>query len=134
MDADTGRDGGGRFMKGNKLACGRPRGTPNQTSVDMQRIRAEVAASWDRVDGQSKLVQLAEDDFVEYLRIVVKLLPRETRVATATAPFVERLPEPHGGQARRFVDALEARERWANHSRDGFGYAPGTCAAGTPRS
>ncbi len=73
----------------------------------MRRIRAEVAATWDRVDGYSKLLQLAEDDFPEYLRIVVKLMPRETRLSLAR-PFVERRPELRGEQATRFVDALEA--------------------------
>ena len=108
MDADTGRDGGGRLTKGNKLACGRPRGTPNQTSVDMQRIRAEVAASWDRVDGQSKLVQLAEDDFVAYLRIVVKLLPKASQLESSV-PFIRRRPELRNEQSTEFIDVLEAR-------------------------
>lgn len=55
-----------------------------------------------------KLVQLAEDDFVEYLRIVVRLLPKAAQLDVA-APFVERPPEPYGDEASRFVDALKAR-------------------------
>ena len=95
MAANNGRDGSGRFTKGNRLARGRPRGTPNQSTVDMRRIRAEVADSWGRVDGYSKLEQLAEDDFVAYLRIVVKLLPKATQRDVAV-PFVERRLERHG--------------------------------------
>ncbi len=108
MDPKSGRDGSGRFSTGNKLERGRPRGTPNQTSVDMLRIPAEVAPSLDRVDGQTKLVQLAEDDFTEYLCIVVNVMPKASQV-DVSAQFVERQAQLRGEQSTRFINALEAR-------------------------
>ena len=108
MSNRAGRANNGRFAKGNKLGKGRPPGVENQTTADLPHIRNAIVESWEQVDGQAKLVQLARDDFVAYLNILARFLPRETRIAAAI-PFIEPDRRIHGPEALGFMAEVQSR-------------------------
>ena len=73
------RDEQGRFVPGWPGGPGRPKGTPEQSTTEGRRIKAAILASWDEVDGPSILRQLAHEAPTEYLRLILRCLPRDVR-------------------------------------------------------
>jgi len=71
------RDGNGRFAVGNRGGPGRPRGSLSRATVDASEIKRRLLASWERVDGDRLLDQLAADDPKAYLKLVRSLIPRD---------------------------------------------------------
>lgn len=70
------RDGRGRF-NGRRPGPGRPRGCSNHKTLRALELRQRIVDSWDRVNGDRLLDQLAKADPAEYLKLVCKLLPAE---------------------------------------------------------
>jgi len=66
----------GRFAPGTAPGPGRPKGKPNNSTIDARTLRSRIVGSWERVNGDEKLDQLAERDFTAYLRAVAGLIPR----------------------------------------------------------
>jgi hypothetical protein len=65
----------GRFLPG---TCGNRLGRPRKADhhpVDMRRIRTAILKSWDRVNGDALLDRLAEQDPLNYLRLVLAVVP-----------------------------------------------------------
>ncbi len=71
------RDADGRFAKGGAPSPGRPKGVPNRATVDGRMLRARIFESWDRVNGDRILDELARTDPKAYIKLVVKLIPRD---------------------------------------------------------
>ncbi len=96
------RAGNGRFQTGNAGGPGRPKGSPNRGTVDARPIKSELLASW-RKHGPTALETVARERPLDYLRLVVSLLPADSE---AGPPRLEGpvLPDPPGG--RREVPGL----------------------------
>ncbi len=75
LDGEAHRDTGGRFQRGAKPGPGRPKGCRNYKTLQAIELRQRIVDSWDRVNGDRLLDQLAKSDPAEYLRLVFKLLP-----------------------------------------------------------
>lgn len=73
----TDRTNTGQFAKGNSGGPGRPKGLRNRTTLDARELRRRLIDSWDRVDGDAKLAELAESDFPTYLRTIANQLPKQ---------------------------------------------------------
>ena len=90
------RTGTGRFRPGNAGGPGRPKGSPNRGTVDCRQIKSELLASW-REHGAKALETIARERPVEYVKLVVSLLPAdyETGPSRLECPV---LPDPPGGR------------------------------------
>lgn len=77
------RGASGQFAKGNPGGPGRPKGMLNSTTIDAREICRRAVDSWDRVDADAKLDDLAGRDFVSYLRFLSGLLPKNELPQTA---------------------------------------------------
>lgn len=72
-ETQSGRDKLGRFAPG---SSGRWPGTRNQITLDLAEIRQRIVDSWKSCNGNALLKQVAKDQPLEYLKLIVKLLPR----------------------------------------------------------
>ncbi len=90
------RAGNGRFRPGNAGGPGRPKGSANRGTVDARQIKSELLASW-RKHGPAALATVARERPLDYLRLVVSLLPADSE---AGPPRLEGpvLPDPPGGR------------------------------------
>ncbi len=90
------RAGNGRFRPGNAGGPGRPKGSPNRGTVDARQIKSELLASW-RTYGPAALATVAKERPLDYLRLVVALLPAysESGPSRVECPV---LPDPPGGR------------------------------------
>ena len=96
------RGGNGRFQPGNAGGPGRPKGSPNKATVDARQIKAELLASW-RKHGPAALETVAREKPLDYLRLVVSLLPSDAEPGPSRLDSI-LLPDPPGG--RRDVPGL----------------------------
>ncbi len=89
------RTGNGRFRPGNAGGPGRPKGSPNRGTVDARQIRSELFASW-RKHGPAALETVAREKPLDYLRLVVSLLPADSEPGPSRVECPV-LPDPPGG-------------------------------------
>ena len=71
------RAGNGRFRPGNAGGPGQPKRSPNRGTVDARAINSELLASW-RKHGPAALETVARERPLDYLRLVVSLLPTDS--------------------------------------------------------
>lgn len=64
---------GGRFQRGAKAGPGRPKGCRNYKTLQAIELRQRIVDSWDPVNGDRLLDQLAKSDQAKYLRLVLEL-------------------------------------------------------------
>ena len=83
----TEREADGRFLPGCSAGPGRRKGTPNQTTVDSKKVKEAILATWDSINGPKLLAAWAKENFGEYLRILVKLLPRDDTDKLVSSPW-----------------------------------------------
>ncbi len=90
------RAGNGRFRPGHAGGPGRPKGSPNRGTLDARAIKTELLASW-REHGPAALETVARERPLDYLRLVVSLLPADSE---SGPPRVECpvLPDPPRGR------------------------------------
>jgi hypothetical protein len=69
----NGGSGKGHFTKGNR---GRPVGAKNKATVNLWEIRRCMADSWVDCNGAQLLRDLARDDPLNYLKLMVALMPK----------------------------------------------------------
>ncbi len=90
------RAGNGRFRPGNAGGPGRPKGSANRGTLDARQIRSELLASW-RKHGPAALETVARERPLDYLRLVVALLPAEPDAGPSRLDST-LLPDPPGGR------------------------------------
>ncbi len=90
------RGGNGRLQPGNAGGPGRPKGSPNRGTVDAREIKSELLASW-REYGPTALATIARERPVEYVKLVVSLLPADTEPGPSRLECPV-LPDPPGGR------------------------------------
>lgn len=71
------KDGRGKFAKGNS-GGGRPKGIANETTLDLREIRRRIVNSWLTVDGDHLLEDIAREQPLDYLKLIVALMPKPT--------------------------------------------------------
>ncbi len=96
------RAGNGRFQTGNAGGPGRPKGSANRGTLDARQIKSELLASW-REHGPAALETVAREKPLDYLRLVVSLLPADSEAGPSRLECPV-LPDPPGG--RRDVPGL----------------------------
>ena len=89
------RAGNGRFRPGNAGGPGRRKGSPNRGTVDARQIKSELLASW-RKYGPKALETIARERPVEYVKLVVSLLPADSEPGPSRLDST-LLPDPPGG-------------------------------------
>jgi len=119
QDANGGRRGSdGKFLPGNRSG-GRPRGSPNKSTLDIRVVKREILASWHRIGGKSRLDEWAKANFGEYIKLIARLLPADIDLAlparepTYNGPGVVLGPGPS-----QLLQDLRAASR-ARSQRDG---------------
>ncbi len=99
------RAGNGRFQPGNAGGPGRPKGSPNRGTVDARAIKTELLASW-RKHGPAALETVAREKPLDYLRLVVSLLPADSEPSFADSQsFI--LPAPAGREGEEVPGLLD---------------------------
>lgn len=105
--AVAGRSPTGQFSPGNPGGPGRTPGSENKGTIDARKLRCRLLESWDRIEGDKLLDAFARENFGDYLKIVVKLLPKELDVdAPELARRFGHPPDPNGPIA-------QLRAKWA---------------------
>lgn len=66
------------FEKGNTLATGRPKGTPNKVSTE---IRDMVRQALDHAGGVSYLAQQAFENPTAFLTLIGKIIPNDVKIS-----------------------------------------------------
>ena len=99
------RAGNGRFQTGNAGGPGRPKGSANQGTVDARQIKAELLASW-RKHGPAALETVAREKPLDYLRLVVSLLPDDSETAPTRLDAMA-LPPPAGREGEAVPGLLD---------------------------
>lgn len=84
------RDNAGRFQSGTKPGPGRPPGTENKATSDARLIRRQVFEVWNEVDGPRILRELAATNPLDFLKLVLKTLPRQFEEAPTNPDLDER--------------------------------------------
>ena len=70
------RDSGGQFQPGCRPGPGRPKGSQNKAAL----VKQKILDCWDHIDGDERLAEWAKENFGEFLKIVVRLLPRNVEI------------------------------------------------------
>ncbi len=105
------RGAGGRFAAGHCGGPGRPKGAENTSTIDARQLRRRILDCWNRIDGDKLLDEYARDNFGEFLRIVVRLLPAGIEVDLPKAEVAQ--PIGHS-VSNPMLDRLE--RRWGRHA------------------
>jgi hypothetical protein len=107
-ERDTDRDQFGRFRKGHSL----PGQRPVKPGADARQLRDSLLRSWDRNRCDKRLDRLIVDDFPLYLRLIIKVLPRDIRhevsgELTSITELALRLAGPTNGQrGLNFIESV----------------------------
>ena len=100
------RGSDGKFLPGNRSG-GRPRGSPNKSTLDIRVVKREILASWHRIGGKSRLDEWAKANFGEYIKLIARLLPADIDLAMpADEPTWSGLPN-----STPYLEELVARSR-----------------------
>ena len=99
------RDGTGRFQVGNAGGPGRPKGSANRGTVDARQIKSELLASW-REYGPTALATIAAERPVEYVKLVVSLLPDDSETGPTRLDAIA-LPAPAGREGEEVPGLLD---------------------------
>lgn len=102
---NNGRDRSGRFVFGNRIGKGRKHDSENKTTADIRALRERIVASWDRCGGDKLLARIAKQRPLDYVRLLVGLLPREG--VSPAKPFIVADPTLHSPGALSFISYLE---------------------------
>ncbi len=100
------RTGNGRFQTGNAGGPGRPKGSPNRGTVDARQIKSELLASW-RQHGVKVLETVARERPLEYIKLVVSLLPDDSETGGPTRLDAIALPPPAGRENEEVPGLLD---------------------------
>jgi hypothetical protein len=73
---EHGRDPSGRFAS-HPNNTGRSAGTPNRSTTDARIVRDQILQAFNKCDGKAILQRLAMTKPVEFMKIVVSVLPKE---------------------------------------------------------
>ncbi|MCH7814059.1 MAG: hypothetical protein IID40_08570 [Planctomycetes bacterium] len=68
------------FVKGGSGGPGRPKGGHNKDTLAGHRIKAEIFAVWNEIDGPKLLAEWGRANFADFARLIVPLIPRETLI------------------------------------------------------
>ena len=74
------------FVKGGSGGPGRPKGGHNKDTLAGHRIKAEIFAAWDDIDGPRLLRAWATENFPEFARLILPLLPRQDVIEVEPNP------------------------------------------------
>lgn len=124
QDANGGRRGpDGKFLPGNRSG-GRPKGSPNRTTVDIRVVKREILASWHRIGGRSRLDEWAKANFGDYIKLIARLLPADIDLALpAREPTYNGPGVVLGPGASQLLEELRAM-RAEREADDGPGANP----------
>ncbi len=107
-----GRDSSGRFQPGCPGGPGRPKGSENRASIDARCLRRRILDCWNRIDGDRLLDAYARENFGEFLKIVVKLLPPEKFDGYGDESAVMLDPAELEAAVREFLPETKAPAAW----------------------
>ena len=99
------RAGNGRFRPGNGGGPGRPRGSTNRGTMDARQIKSKLLASW-RKHGPAALETVAREKPLDYLRLVVSLLPSDAEPGPLRSQYPV-LPAPAHSDGRPVPSLLD---------------------------
>ena len=67
----------GQFAKGCAPGPGWRKGGHNKATISGERVKREILAVWDKIDGPKLLAEWARDNFGEFMRVILQIVPRE---------------------------------------------------------
>lgn len=90
---------------------GRPKGSPNQTTVDIRELRSQCADLWRRTMAFNRLTSIAmkdDDGLFRVLEIMAKLLPRNVIENTGPTQIMVFNAAIHDASAVKVAEVLQA--------------------------